>query len=479
MGNVPTKLEEPQNPSSRLKSSSFSNSVSGNSDITDSPGSGNGRSSSQTKLNNARSKKKNASLSNGLLKSTTISSRKKDQLDREQFKEDHAAELLVKYYESVDGGFLAPFGCYSLEKLNYNPKIVKKLIIERKLAPFYTPLQDFNDNWTDEELIKIIDGLPLHASFNESLEEFEDIPTGDLKSKDFDYLIDSSSLSKREQKKLHSKIFKARLHKKRIAWQEMENTYFLEKKLSNKNILSKSKDSSEDMNNHISNSSNDILNNIDISLPNDDLKLSLYQSGIECPICFLYYPKNLNYSKCCQQPICTECFVQIKRALPHFPHDDNEHNNEDDSEKDPHLLISEPANCPYCATPNFTISYSPIASRKTGINGVKQFYYKPPKANDDANLSNNTAKPVYLTSDTIRPDWEDKLNKERSRLQRRAANATAIHVSNQLISPGRSENNEIPSNLKELENQMIEQAIKLSLQDRKQNESGSRKKSSK
>jgi hypothetical protein len=24
----------------------------------------------------------------------------------------------------------------------------------------------------------------------------------------------------------------------------------------------------------------------------------------------------MNYSRCCEQPICTECFVQIKRADP-------------------------------------------------------------------------------------------------------------------------------------------------------------------
>ena len=36
----------------------------------------------------------------------------------------------------------------------------------------------------------------------------------------------------------------------------------------------------------------------------------------------LYYPKHLNISRCCLQPICSECFVQIKRLDPHPPHDD-------------------------------------------------------------------------------------------------------------------------------------------------------------
>ncbi|KAF1323393.1 hypothetical protein FI667_g10570, partial [Globisporangium splendens] len=32
----------------------------------------------------------------------------------------------------------------------------------------------------------------------------------------------------------------------------------------------------------------------------------------ECPICFMYYPGNLNVSTCCKKPICSECFLQMK-----------------------------------------------------------------------------------------------------------------------------------------------------------------------
>ncbi|KAI8912269.1 hypothetical protein DFJ77DRAFT_511813 [Powellomyces hirtus] len=61
----------------------------------------------------------------------------------------------------------------------------------------------------------------------------------------------------------------------------------------------------------------------------------LYKFAIECPICFLYYPANINYSRCCDQPICTECFVQIKR---------------------PESTL-EPAACPFCVETNFGILY--------------------------------------------------------------------------------------------------------------------------
>lgn len=414
--------------------------------------------------------------------------RKKYIKDREQLKEIHARGLVVKYDECCDGGFLAPFGCYNFDKLDYNIDIVRNLIIERKLAPFYTPLQDFDETWSREEIIKIVDGLPLHATFEENLEEFEDVPIGDLKKPNFDHLIDKN-LSKREQRRQHSKIFRARLYRKRLIWQETANESFLEDKVDSKQNKIKNK-----------------------YLPSDDLKYSLYKNGMECPICFLYIPGPLNYSKCCQQPICTECFVQIKRSEPHFPHEEVDPTKPitDDNSKDPNLLISEPANCPYCATPNFSITYAPPTSRRTGIGGIPPSDYREGGQNEmekeelsiqekeckenlglSTSVSQSEDKPRdatnvnVITSDDIRPDWETNLKKERSRLAKRAANATAIHVSNQLVdpeyslkqnsnagSPAKYLTNGIKSkskkkslSLEELEDQMIKQAIQLSLEE--------------
>ncbi|KAJ3367181.1 SNF1-interacting protein [Allomyces arbusculus] len=62
--------------------------------------------------------------------------------------------------------------------------------------------------------------------------------------------------------------------------------------------------------------------------------------AVECPICFLFYPSNINKSVCCDQPICTECFVQIKRP-------DADH----------------PADCPYCVHPGFAVVYAPPVPR--------------------------------------------------------------------------------------------------------------------
>lgn len=55
-----------------------------------------------------------------------------------------------------------------------------------------------------------------------------------------------------------------------------------------------------------------------------------------------YYPPNINHSRCCDQAICTECFVQIKRADPTTTH-----------------IVSEPAACPYCVQDQFGVVYTP------------------------------------------------------------------------------------------------------------------------
>lgn len=453
--------------------------------------------------------------------------KKRSTKERENMKEGHAKELVVKYDECVDGGFLAPYGSYGLEKLDFDAEIVKQLIASRKLAPFYLPLQDFDESWTKEEVVKIVNGLPLHAPYNENLEEFEDIPTGNIRTQNFDDLIDKS-LSKREQRRLRSKIFRARLHRKRIVWQELENEGFLEQKLESTKESSNWKR--------------------DQWLPSADLTYSLYKNGMECPICFLYFPKPLNYSRCCLQPICTECFVQIKRAEPHFPHDEVDPTQPptDDDEKDPNLLTSEPANCVYCATPNFGVTYQPPNDRRVGIGGIAPASFRLPRnssstteeeeegddennENDayDENNNNDYIKkekkaseeadkkplgrrgsrshddPSVISSDMIRPGWNSKLNKERMRLARRSATATAIHVSNQLVDPGhssrRGSNTDFDTNaylysssnpytrrrgssmldpgIAEAENEMIQQAIRLSLADEKEKKEKEKKKS--
>lgn len=55
---------------------------------------------------------------------------------------------------------------------------------------------------------------------------------------------------------------------------------------------------------------------------------------VDCPICLLAYPRNINYTECCHQPMCTLCFVKIKRP-------------------NSGRIIS----CPYCNHVNFAVFY--------------------------------------------------------------------------------------------------------------------------
>jgi hypothetical protein len=54
--------------------------------------------------------------------------------------------------ETVDYGHLTPQGVYTGPK-DWNHGIVTQLIVDRKLAPFYRPLEDFNENWDDEQIM--------------------------------------------------------------------------------------------------------------------------------------------------------------------------------------------------------------------------------------------------------------------------------------------------------------------------------------
>jgi hypothetical protein len=61
--------------------------------------------------------------------------------------------------ETVDFGRLTPQGVYSGPR-DWNHAIVTQLICERKLAPFYRPLEDYEDDWDDEQILAARKDLP-------------------------------------------------------------------------------------------------------------------------------------------------------------------------------------------------------------------------------------------------------------------------------------------------------------------------------
>ncbi|KAI5953413.1 SIP5 [Candida jiufengensis] len=400
--------------------------------------------------------------------------KRQEEKDLKQF--NHYNQLIVKYNENVDGGYLAPYGTYK-SNLDYDCDIVRSLIINRQISPFFTPLQDFDDDWTDDELCILLSQLTLHAL--EEPEELNDYEEDDL---DNHKIHKSSNYYKRQEEKAKLKSL-------------ISNIKDIQKQEENKFIEAKQQQVTK-------------------NLPSRDLLLKLYRNPSECPICFLYYPKHLNISRCCIQPICTECFVQIKRLDPHPPHDDP--SNQQVGEQ-PHSLISEPASCPYCAMPDFGITYDAPLDIHTGIGGILPGDYKlsntiseescitdeedsnnstpkrfgsptsPPPTNQNQSMMNKVLKkptkrrtsiaannPGVITIDQIRPDWENNLNSARNKLARKAATASAIHASNLIIensSGGGGDRRRstttthTQSGYSQVEQRMIEEAMRLSLID--------------
>ena len=195
----------------------------------------------------------------------------------------------------------------------------------------------------------------------------------------------------------------------------------------------------------------------------------LYKDASECPICFLYYPPYLNRTRCCDQPICSECFVQIKRPEPHPPEHGDDPNNpsaaaaqqseETRTESADTQLVSEPAACPFCVQPEFGVTYVPPSFRRglayaSDPNSRAPAHLSSPMSSSTSSLSsgNPTAittgrrratslsanDPTVVTTDKIRPDWAQKLTNARAHAARRSAAATALHTAAYLANSNQS-----------------------------------------
>jgi hypothetical protein len=203
----------------------------------------------------------------------------------------------------------------------------------------------------------------------------------------------------------------------------------------------------------------------EIQLPKDPfvngqaIEVFLYKDATECPICFLYYPPFLNKTRCCDQAICSECFVQIKRPDPHPPEHHNDPSNPSppppETLTDPEALVSEPAMCPYCQQAEFGVTYdsppfrrglayaNPHAlgsfasamSSSSSINSTNSPTLAP-QANRRRTTSMSVNSTQVISTDKVRPDWATKLANARSHLARRSAAATALHTAAYLIGNG-------------------------------------------
>lgn len=275
------------------------------------------------------------------------------------------------------GGHLSPQNPHALglpQAHDYSKTIVTTLILEQQLAPFYRGLDDFEEDWTEEDV--------AHA-------------LAETREKDFAEQIQNSCTERlREERETVARGRKLDHEAERAERQRREDKAYL--------------------------------------------------GALECPICFLYYPPNINTSRCCQQPLCTECFVQIKRAEATTTH-----------------LESEPASCPFCVETDFGVIYerptttmptpsgmlSPVpgagpsnssalatspeagTSAFSALSMGEESVVSPAAADYVATIReegkrrksvSSKAKEV-VTIDAIRPDWEMKLNAVKAQAARRAA----------------------------------------------------------
>ncbi|CAE6355533.1 Protein SIP5 [Phaeosphaeria nodorum SN15] [Rhizoctonia solani] len=283
--------------------------------------------------------------------------------------------------ETVDFGHLSPQGIYTGAQ-DWNQELVGKLIVDRKLAPFYRPLEDYEPDWDDETILR-----------NRKLKSGEDSLPPPMTLPVSGPVVFSGKGSTK------GKGVADRREQQRMSEAEV------------------------------------------------------YRNAIECPICFMYYPPNINRSRCCDQAICTECFVQIKRSEPTTTH-----------------LVSEPAACPYCVQENFGVTYEPpnwraglvLSSsgspsrpelpRLTGsaISSTSGDSHGHTTAERSRRKSAPSQGVEVVTIDYIRPDWEAKLEAVRATVARRANRRIVMRqVGDRLIPVGITSGRVVPVNISE------------------------------
>lgn len=201
----------------------------------------------------------------------------------------------------------------------------------------------------------------------------------------------------------------------------------------------------------------------EVNLPKDPyvngqpIEAMLYKDAAECPICFLYYPPYLNKTRCCDQAICSECFVQIKRPDPHPPgHVDPSApappSNAGNGDGPQDELVSEPADCPYCQAPEFGVTFDPPPFRRglAYANQLLSLGNVSPAMSSSTSIASGQSSlapgglrrrttsvsandPIVITTDGVRPDWHQKLAAARAHAARRSAAATALHTAAYLM----------------------------------------------
>lgn len=341
--------------------------------------------------------------------------------------------------EGVDGGYLVTLGTYTGPE-DFNKGIVRQLQIERRLAPFWKGLNDHSHSWTEAQLVAAVRGRPIPAA-DEIPADMERSGSQDTSTpRDLDVNVNSLTVPIAPRSQSYQSDTSANLSASHPAFSNSGaasppasgSALFRGRAKTLASLATGSKSHSPDMTPK------------EVKLPHDPnfnglpVEAYLYKEAAECPICFMYYPPYLNRTRCCDQPICSECFVQIKRPDPHPP-EHEQPGQERPPEEEAELLVSEVAACPFCVTPEFGVTYDPPPFRR----GLSYANQQHPLKNLNSAMSSSSSlqsggarrraqslsatAPQVITTDKVRPDWAKKLADARAHALRRSAAATALH----------------------------------------------------
>ena len=392
----------------------------------------------------------------------TKQEREARKLEKERVAREKERERSMRE-ENIDGGYLVTQGVYTGTE-DYNKGIVRQFMIERRIAPFWRGLNDHQESWTENQLVAAAKGLPIPApdeipkDYEKKVETASESTSTQIHTNTDTLTIPISSRApsfNSETSSNQSSPFQSSFPPPTNSSSSMGSALAKGRSKTLASLTSSSKGTQAE------------LKPREIKLPHEPnvngqrLEAHLYKDVSECPICFLYYPPFLNKTRCCDQAMCSECFVQIKRPDPHVP----EHADPSAPPPPPQEvegpegeLVSEPATCPFCKVPEFGITYEPPPFRRglayanhpsshalnrstSGMSSSSSLvsttsnsgYASTVNAARRRTISVSANSSMVITTDQVRPDWAEKLASARAHTARRSAAATALHTAAYLM----------------------------------------------
>ncbi|KAK4966961.1 SNF1-interacting protein, partial [Elasticomyces elasticus] len=375
----------------------------------------------------------------------TKQEREARKLEKERVARQNERERSMRE-EGVDGGYVVTLGTYTGVE-DYNKALVRQLMIERRLAPFWKGLNDYSNSWTEHQLVAAARGLAIPAPDEITLDMARTTSQASSNPRASDTNLHHLAIPISSRSQSYHSDTSATLSASHPAFSNSgpaspslptspTSPLFRGRAKTLATLTTSAKSASSD------------LTPQEIHLPKDgyingqSIEAYLYKDAMECPICFLYYPPYLNKTRCCDQPICSECFVQIRRPDPHPPeHHDDPNNIEPRPPQEDGMLVSEPSACPFCVTPEFGVTYDPPPFRRglayTNQGPLNPFAVSSAMSSSSSLTSMSAPRrrtvslsanaPAVITTDRVRPDWAKKLSDARAHALRRSAAATALH----------------------------------------------------